>query len=135
VAGDADLLQIALRNLLDNALRYSPAEAAIQVAVEDHGQAVDLVVADNGPGVPPDALARLGERFFRVTGTVEGSGLGLAIVARIMALHGGRLALSNRPQGGLRAALCGLKRAAADCARPLSPHAAARAAGGRQSGH
>jgi len=121
VAGDAELLQIALRNLLDNALRYTPAQAAIQVAVEDDGQTLNLVVCDNGPGVPADTLARLGERFFRGASSAEGSGLGLAIAARIMTLHGGRLALSNRPQGGLRAALCGLKRAAADCARPLSP--------------
>ena len=114
VAGDADLLQIALRNLLDNALRYTPAQAAIQVAVEDDGQALNLVVCDNGPGVPADTLARLGERFFRGASSAEGSGLGLAIVARIMTLHGGRLELSNRPQGGFRAVLCGLRRAAAD---------------------
>ncbi len=114
VAGDPDLLQIALRNLLDNALRYTPPQASIEVKLDDDGSALSLAVCDDGPGVPPDTLARLGERFFRGgDSSVEGSGLGLAIVTRIMALHGGRLALTNRPQGGFRAALCGLRRAAA----------------------
>lgn len=113
VAGDADLLQIALRNLLDNALRYTPAEARIEVVLENDGETLNLAVLDNGPGVPADTLARLGERFFRGNSSIEGSGLGLAIVARIMTLHGGRLALENRPGEGFRAVLCGLRTAAA----------------------
>ena len=111
VAGDADLLQIALRNLLDNALRYTPPQAAIEVALEDDGDTLHLAVRDNGPGVAAETLARLGERFFRGGDSkVEGSGLGLAIVARIMALHGGRLTVDNRPGGGFAATLDGLRK-------------------------
>ncbi|WP_424217987.1 sensor histidine kinase [Thauera humireducens] len=89
--GDADLLGIALRNLIDNAIRYTPAGSSIVIRVEDEeGGRVCLCVRDDGPGVPDELIARLGERFVRGRDTLaEGSGLGLAIVSRIMQLHGG----------------------------------------------
>lgn len=109
VRGDADLLTIALRNLLDNALRYSPADGRVQIELAAGASGIDLAVVDGGPGVAPDDLARLGERFFRGRGTlVEGTGLGLAIVARVAELHGARLQLANLPGGGFRAVLSGL---------------------------
>ena len=116
VAGDPDLLRVALRNLLDNALRYSPADGRItlgvseeavgQEAVGQNNAAARLWVEDSGPGVPEEELPRLTERFYRGSeATQEGSGLGLAIVARIAQLHGARLSLENRAEGGLRAML------------------------------
>jgi two-component system, OmpR family, sensor histidine kinase QseC len=108
--GDADLLQIALRNLLDNALRYSPPGCRIAVAVRRQPEGYTLTVSDNGPGVPPNVLSRLGERFFRgQPGSSEGNGLGLAIVGRIAALHGARLALENLPASGFAVSLQGLQ--------------------------
>ena len=109
VRGDADLLQIALRNLIDNALRYSPPDCRICIEIRQDGGAFVLDVRDDGPGVAPAILARLGERFFRgQPGSSEGNGLGLAIVARIAELHGARLQLENRQDGGFSVSLNGL---------------------------
>jgi two-component system sensor histidine kinase QseC len=102
--GDADLLGTALRNLLDNAIRYSPEGSEIEMGAEADGPC--LWVSDEGPGAPPEQLSRLTERFFRGTAEgAEGSGLGLAIVRRIAELHGARLTLANRPGKGMRAEL------------------------------
>lgn len=105
VYGDADLLGVALRNLVSNAMRHAP-EGDIVLGIENGGGAPRLWVADNGPGVPEAELPQLTERFYRGRDTTtEGSGLGLAIVKRIAELHGANLELKNRPEGGLRAAL------------------------------
>ncbi|MBI5331510.1 MAG: sensor histidine kinase N-terminal domain-containing protein [Betaproteobacteria bacterium] len=106
VLGDADMLRVALRNLLENALRYTPAGGEIEVGAGRMHGAPRLWVADNGPGVAQEELARLSERFYRGSEvTAEGSGLGLAIVQRIAELHGARLVLANRAAGGFEAAL------------------------------
>jgi len=87
--GDETLLAVLLRNLVDNALRYSPQGARVQVAVRREGAQVRLAVEDSGPGLAPELLPQLGRRFFRVTGSGEsGSGLGWSIVRRIAAVHG-----------------------------------------------
>jgi two-component system, OmpR family, sensor histidine kinase CreC len=98
---DADLVTLAVSNLLENAIDFSAAGSAIEVTCSERS----IAVQDHAGGVPDYALARLGERFFttpRPNGERSGSGLGLAIVRQIMALHGGQLALSNA-DGGLRA--------------------------------
>ena len=107
VEGDIDLLEVAVRNLLDNAVRYSPVGSEVTVLlVSDTGEPT-LTVQDDGPGVPPEELPRLMERFYRGTAvTAEGSGLGLTIVGRIAELHGAVLELANRPSGGFEARLC-----------------------------
>ncbi|GAB3247640.1 sensor histidine kinase family protein [Chitinimonas naiadis] len=94
--GSPDLLRLAIRNLLDNAIAHTPADGLVTVRVlrQDDGECV-LSVLDSGEGVAADALPRLGERFYRAGASRPGSGLGLSIVARIVALHGGRLALSS----------------------------------------
>lgn len=107
VTGDGTLLAVLLRNLLDNALRYSPdgAEVAVQVQADARSGAVGLVVEDSGPGLPPADLARLGERFFRGLGTAgaaQGSGLGWSIVRRIAQVHGATVAAERSTRlGGL----------------------------------
>ena len=101
VPGDADLLGVALRNLIDNALRYSPAGTAVQVSVERDRGSLAIVVADAGPGVADALLPRLSERFYRGSDPgADGSGLGLAIVRRVAELHGASLELANRASGG-----------------------------------
>lgn len=106
VAGDPDLLRVALRNLLDNAFRYSPEDSRITLGASVENGAPRLWVDDSGPGVAEEELPRLTERFYRGSEVTQGgSGLGLAIVARIARLHGARLSLENRAAGGLRAML------------------------------
>lgn len=106
VNGDRELLGAALRNLLDNALRYAPAGSKITVYVRArHGEQL-LGVIDEGEGVPLEELPRLVERFYRGReSSAEGSGLGLAIVRRIADLHGARLEVENRQAGGFDARL------------------------------
>ncbi|RYF40533.1 MAG: HAMP domain-containing protein [Comamonadaceae bacterium] len=92
VAAHPALLESALRNLIDNALRYCPGGSHVRVEAMALGRGIRLGVRDDGPGVSADDRARLAERFFRVLGSGEsGNGLGLSIVARIAALHGARL--------------------------------------------
>ena len=104
---DPDLLHIALRNLIDNALRYSLPESTIEVVLCHQEGGLRMEVRDEGPGVPAADLPRIAERFYRGSAVqAEGSGLGLAIVARIAELHGARLELLNRDTGGFIARLC-----------------------------
>ncbi|MFG6468472.1 sensor histidine kinase [Roseateles sp. BYS87W] len=91
--GVAVLLREALANLVDNALRYAGAGAAITVRLRDAGGQVVLEVEDNGPGVPADLGERAFERFVRGATGGDGCGLGLAIVREIAERHGGRCEL------------------------------------------
>jgi two-component system sensor histidine kinase QseC len=100
--GNATLLALLLRNLLDNAVRYTAEGGHVTLRRGADG----LAVEDDGPGVAPEYLARIHERFFRPPGqTQSGSGLGLSIAQRVAELHGLRLTLENRAKGGLRAFL------------------------------
>ena len=103
VAGDATLLAVLVRNLIDNAVRYSPREATIKVAVTRSTSAVQLSVQDSGPGIAEADRARIGERFFRVLGSGQGgSGLGWSIVKRIATVHGAEVRLDKSAAlGGL----------------------------------
>ena len=103
ITGDETLLAVLLRNLVDNAIRYSPRGARIVVAVRGAGAEVELDIDDSGPGLDEVARQRLGERFFRVGASEEsGSGLGWSIVRRIAEAHGLRLeAQSPGKLGGL----------------------------------
>ena len=95
------LLASALRNLLDNALRYGAPGGRVQISAAPMANGgVRIAVSDDGPGVTPADRTRLGERFFRVLGTGQtGNGLGLSIVARIAALHGATLRFEEGLQG------------------------------------
>ena len=103
VAADDTLLAVLVRNLVDNAVRYSPAEARVHVSVQRQGDSVQVSVEDSGPGLPPDVQQRLGQRFYRPPGQAEsGSGLGWSIVRRIAAVLGVEVTLSaSTALGGL----------------------------------
>jgi two-component system, OmpR family, sensor histidine kinase QseC len=105
VAGDATLLAVMVRNLVDNAVRYAPAGGTISVTLTGEGARTLLRVADSGVALSEADLARLGERFFRVPGNdATGSGLGLSIVRRIAQLHNANVSFARSPSlGGLRA--------------------------------
>lgn len=104
VQGDATLLAVMMRNLVDNAIRYSPPSAIIVVATAKEAGASRVSVEDSGPGMDSKNIARMGERFFRVVGSDQaGSGLGWSIVRRIAHAHGASTDLGiSDSLGGLR---------------------------------
>jgi two-component system sensor histidine kinase QseC len=102
--GEALGLSVLVRNLVDNALRYTPAGGKVVVSIEDAGEAWLLRVEDSGPGIPADERERALERFHRGLGhDATGSGLGLSIVQRVIERHDGTLQLGESALGGLRA--------------------------------
>ena len=107
VRGDADRLRQVVVNLLENCLRYTDRGGLVEVGAALEGPRLRIAIDDTAPGVPTVALARLGERFYRVEGSRSrefgGSGLGLALSRRIVEAHGGRLDFEASPLGGLRA--------------------------------
>jgi signal transduction histidine kinase len=103
VAGDRDLLAQLFANLLDNASHHSPQGARIELAARRVGPNVEVIVADNGPGIPVEEHDKVFRRMYRLerSRTTPGSGLGLALVAAIAGMHKARITLAdNRP--GLR---------------------------------
>jgi len=106
VLGDHDLLVTVVRNLLDNAVAYSEAGTRIGVGttVREQEGVVEIVVVDQGIGIPPEALSRLFERFYRVdparSRDTGGTGLGLSIVKHVVADHGGEVTVWSEPGRG-----------------------------------
>src|SRR5690606_20375285 len=99
-SGNRGLLAILLRNLVDNAIRYTPAGGIVDVAVLHQAESVALTVTDSGPGIAPEEREHVLGRFHRVLGSgQDGSGLGLSIVARIAELHRATLTLDSGPAG------------------------------------
>ncbi len=99
VTGDPGLVAVLLRNLVDNAIRYTPPGGRVDVTVR-RAAGVELRVEDDGPGIAPNLRRRVLDRFFRVLGSgQEGSGLGLSIAARIAERHGAVLSLSDAAAG------------------------------------
>jgi two-component system phosphate regulon sensor histidine kinase PhoR len=103
---DPAKLHDVLRNLIANAITYSPERTAIRVETTREGSSVTLSVSDEGPGIPEDDLSRVFERFYRVDKSRArdpgGTGLGLAIVKHLVELHKGDVRAENRPTGGTR---------------------------------
>jgi len=107
IIGDADLLGRLLLNLLDNAIKHSPREGVVDVSMQLHGDRCEVHVIDGGPGIPPDAIARIFERFYRVdsarsrseTSATSGAGLGLAITRRIAEMHAGTVDVAGSRPG------------------------------------
>lgn len=97
--GDPTLLAQALSTLVDNALKYAGPGARIAVEVGESAGTVSVAVRDNGPGVAPQHLSQLGQRFFRLDRDLAGHGLGLSAVAAIVASHGGTLHFQDAAPG------------------------------------
>jgi two-component system sensor histidine kinase KdpD len=96
------LLQQVMVNLLENAARYTPPGTPIEILARREDNAIAVEIADRGPGLPPDELNRIFEKFYRADSSKSrsGSGLGLAICRGIVQLHGGKIQAENRPGGG-----------------------------------
>lgn len=105
VKGDMTLLYSIFRNLTDNAIAYAGDGASLKIQCADKGDSYMFTVADNGPGVEPQHLAHLFERFYRVdkgrSRKLGGTGLGMAIVKNAIVLHGGNVVAKHTPGGGL----------------------------------
>jgi two-component system sensor histidine kinase BaeS len=118
VLADPDRLRQVLDNLFENSLRYTAPGGRIALHAQAGGGQLQLVIDDSAPGVPDAALARLGERFYRVDASRSrahgGAGLGLALCRRLLEAQGGALAFAHAPLGGLRVTL----------SLPLAPGAA-----------
>lgn len=103
VNGDGALLRLMSTNLLRNAIRHSPPDEAVDVAVGFSGKEVVITVRDRGPGIPPEYVDKVFDRFFRVPDrkvSFQGTGLGLTIVRGIARLHGGSASVLNHADGG-----------------------------------
>lgn len=107
VEGDAELLEQALGNLLDNAIDFTPEGGAVQLAACEGEQRIHFTVTDSGSGIPDYALTRIFERFYSLPrdNGLKSSGLGLAFVQEVARLHQGEITLRNRDEGGVMATL------------------------------
>jgi two-component system phosphate regulon sensor histidine kinase PhoR len=106
IKGDAAKLHDVLRNLVANSATYAPERTTIDVEASRVGPRVTITVSDEGPGIPPEDLSRVFERFYRVDKSRArdpgGTGLGLSIVKHLVELHGGEVRAENRAEGGAR---------------------------------
>jgi len=101
LVGDRDLLLQAVANLLDNAVKFTPAGGTVRLRARRSGQMLQIQVGDTGPGLTAAERLRVGERFFRADGAraTPGSGLGLSLVRAVAALHGGQVELTDARPG------------------------------------
>lgn len=103
VWADRELIEIALRQLIDNALKYSPHDSPVSVAAESNGDRVVVSVADRGPGIPEEEQSRIFEKFYRAEASrhqIPGAGLGLVIAREIIQVHGGEIWVESKPGQG-----------------------------------
>jgi two-component system sensor histidine kinase KdpD len=103
VDADPDMIGLALRQLLNNAVKYSPPETRIEISANQIEDTITIGVRDHGPGIPPDEMESIFERFYRGKQTQEsvgGTGMGLSIARDIVRAHDGILSVQNIPGGG-----------------------------------
>ncbi len=101
---DAVEIDQVVANLVENALKYAVPDGAVRLSARERDGKLEVIVDDDGPGIPSSSLPRLFEPFYRAPGgdAVRGSGLGLAVARGLVAAHGGRIWAENRPDGGAR---------------------------------
>lgn len=100
------LIFTCIRNIIDNAIRYSPEQGQVYICLKQQQEAIELVIENEGQGLDVEILERLGERFYRALGTkTQGSGLGLSICKKIIELHQGKIRFSPSSYGGLKVSI------------------------------
>jgi signal transduction histidine kinase len=101
VRGDAHRLRQLLLNLADNAVKYNQPGGSVTMALRRAGEAVEFTMANTGPGIPPEALPRVFDRFYRVdaahNNAIDGCGLGLSIAQWIVSVHNGAIRIESAP--------------------------------------
>jgi signal transduction histidine kinase len=102
VIGDADRLEDVFCNLLDNAIKNTPFHGEIQLITGSHDKMLEVAIADNGPGIPPEQIPYVFERFQQSSGLRSGFGLGLAIAREIILAHGGKIEVCSSPGEGAK---------------------------------
>jgi two-component system heavy metal sensor histidine kinase CusS len=102
IYADPNLFERAVGNLLENALRFTPENGSIQIALSQHNTDIEVAVSDTGSGIAPEHLPRVFDRFYRVESSrgSDGAGLGLALVKSIVDLHGGLASIQSEPGQG-----------------------------------
>lgn len=106
IESNAELIFSCIRNLVDNAIRYTPMQGQVEIRTIVESQNVQLMIENSGEGIQADVLQRLGERFYRALGTrTQGSGLGLSICQKIMQLHTAKIDYAPSVLGGLKVSL------------------------------
>lgn len=106
VEANAELIFSCIRNLVDNAIRYTPVQGQVEIRTIVESQNPQLMIENSGEGIQADVLQRLGERFYRALGTrTQGSGLGLSICQKIMQLHTAKIDYAPSVLGGLKVSL------------------------------
>ena len=103
IFANQQLIFTCIRNVLDNAVRYTPEKGCVYITLDKQGQYLQLIIKNEGQGIDPEVLQHLGERFYRALGTkTQGSGLGLSICRKIIELHHGQMELLPSSYGGLK---------------------------------
>ncbi|MFV5591040.1 sensor histidine kinase [Acinetobacter variabilis] len=106
IEANAELIFSCIRNLVDNAIRYTPVQGQVEIRTIVESQNLQLMIENSGEGIQSDVLQRLGERFYRALGTrTQGSGLGLSICQKIMQLHTAKIDYAPSVLGGLKVSL------------------------------
>ena len=106
IEANAELIFSCIRNLVDNAIRYTPVQGQVEIRTIVESQNLQLMIENSGEGIQADVLQRLGERFYRALGTrTQGSGLGLSICQKIMQLHTAKIDYAPSVLGGLKVSL------------------------------
>lgn len=106
ITGDKTLVQMAVNNLLENAVKYTPADKPVVVSLEEKNSQAVLTIADNGPGIPDAEKAKIFNKFYRIgseeTRKAKGTGLGLYLTLKIVKQHKGKISVTdNEPQGAV----------------------------------
>jgi two-component system sensor histidine kinase QseC len=105
IIGNPPLINILIRNIIDNAIKYTPEYGSIKIYLTDKEKYVELCVEDSGPGIKPDAYEKSLKRFHRLSETAsvaQGTGLGFSIAQRIVAIHGAEFSLGVSELDGLK---------------------------------
>ena len=106
IEANQELIFSCIRNLVDNAIRYTPQQGQVEIRTVIEQHQIQLLIENSGEGIADEVLERLGERFYRALGTrTQGSGLGLSICQKIMALHAAKIDYAPSDLGGLKVSL------------------------------